>query len=274
VNLLNGQDASTFVAGTAATAAVVTPVTAATTTQGISAFSGTATYAEAATFTITQAIDGTISSVTADTNLTNATTGQLLAVAGDNLLVNGPQTAVGAATVVGGLSITSTAPLAPSTVAAPLVTVSAASVAGTATGITAYAGALSFQVGADNSIDNQVQVNLANSYTTASLGLGGIGNDLTTQAGAQAYIDIAKGALDKLVNQRAELGATQNQVAFVQANLATSIEQTTAAVSSIRDADMAQEMADFTKNQILTQASTSMLAQANQAAQNVMTLFR
>jgi len=45
-------------------------------------------------------------------------------------------------------------------------------------------------------------------------------------------------------------------------------------VSSIRDADMASEMAAFTKNQILTQASTSMLAQANQAAQNVMTLFR
>jgi len=76
------------------------------------------------------------------------------------------------------------------------------------------------------------------------------------------------------VAQRADLGATQNQIASIQANLATSIEQTTAAVSTIRDADMATQMADFTKNKILSQVGTSMLAQANQAAQNVMSLFR
>ena len=137
---------------------------------------------------------------------------------------------------------------------------------------TVSAGAASsFQVGADNDVNNRVSLDLSNSYTTTGLALTG---DLTTQANAQAYIDTAKAALDTLVNQRADLGATQNQISFIQANLATSIEQTTASVSSIRDADMAAEMADFTKNQILTQASTSMLAQANQAAQNVMTLFR
>ncbi len=131
--------------------------------------------------------------------------------------------------------------------------------------------ASSFQVGADNDVNNRVSLDLSNSYTTTGLGLTG---DLTTQANAQAYIDTAKAALNTLVNQRADLGATQNQISFIQSNLATSIEQTTASVSSIRDADMAAEMAAFTKNQILTQASTSMLAQANQAAQNVMTLFR
>jgi flagellin len=137
---------------------------------------------------------------------------------------------------------------------------------------TVSAGAASsFQVGADNNANNRVSIDLSNSYTTTGLGLTG---DLTTQANAQAYIDTAKTALNTLVNQRADLGATQNQISFIQSNLATSIEQTTASVSSIRDADMAAEMADFTKNQILTQASTSMLAQANQAAQNVMTLFR
>lgn len=157
------------------------------------------------------------------------------------------------------------------------VTYGAADVAGAAGSVTtsgraAYATALSFQVGADNDVNNQVGVDLSNSYTTASLGLGG--GDLLSQANAKAYIDLAKSALDQLVTQRADLGATQNQVAFIQANLATSIEQATASVSAIRDADMASEMAQFTKNQILTQASTSMLAQANQAAQNVMTLFR
>jgi len=140
----------------------------------------------------------------------------------------------------------------------------------------------SFQVGADNTANNQVAVNLSNSYTTTDLGLGTVtstglqtaNSDLLTQAHAQTYIDTAKTALNTLITQRADLGATQNQLGFVQANLATSIEQTTAAVSSIKDADMAAEMANFTKNKILTQAGTSMLAQANQAAQNVLTLFR
>ncbi len=152
------------------------------------------------------------------------------------------------------------------------LTVDSNLVTGGAGSFTVSAGATSsFQVGADNDVNNRVSLDLSNSYTTTGLAITG---DLTSQANAQTYIDTAKAALDTLVNQRADLGATQNQISFIQANLATSIEQTTASVSSIRDADMAAEMAEFTKNQILTQASTSMLAQANQAAQNVMTLFR
>ncbi|HIP07370.1 MAG TPA: flagellar protein, partial [Mariprofundaceae bacterium] len=152
------------------------------------------------------------------------------------------------------------------------LTVDSNLVTGGAGTITVTGGASSnFQVGADNDVNNRVSLDLSNSYTTAGLSLTG---DLTTQANAQTYIDTAKAALDTLITQRADLGATQNQISFIQSNLATSIEQTTASVSSIRDADMAAEMAEFTKNQILTQASTSMLAQANQAAQNVMTLFR
>lgn len=152
------------------------------------------------------------------------------------------------------------------------LTVDSNLVTGGAGTITVTGGASSnFQVGADNDVNNRVSLDLSNSYTTTGLGLSG---DLTTQANAQTYIDTAKAALDTLITQRADLGATQNQISFIQSNLATSIEQTTASVSSIRDADMAAEMAEFTKNQILTQASTSMLAQANQAAQNVMTLFR
>lgn len=152
------------------------------------------------------------------------------------------------------------------------LTVDANLVAAGAGTINVTSGASSnFQVGADNDVNNRVSLDLSKSYTTTGLSITG---DLTTQANAQTYIDTAKNALNTLVNQRADLGATQNQISFIQANLATSIEQTTSSVSSIRDANMAAEMAAFTKNQILTQASTSMLAQANQAAQNVMTLFR
>lgn len=146
-----------------------------------------------------------------------------------------------------------------------------------APGQSAYASPLSFQVGADNTVDNQVTVDLRNSYTTTSLYgayTGTATTDLLTQANAQNYIDKAKAALDKLVTQRADLGATQNQLSYVQANLATSIEQTTASVSNIRDADIAAEMANFTKSQILVQAGTAMLAQANQVQQNVLRLFR
>lgn len=82
-----------------------------------------------------------------------------------------------------------------------------------------------------------------------------------------------KEAINTLMSQRTDLGATQNQLALIQANLATSLAQTTASVSSIHDADMAAEMATFTKNNILTQASVSMLTQAHQAAQNVIPLF-
>ncbi len=132
-------------------------------------------------------------------------------------------------------------------------------------------GTAAVQVGADNNTNNQVTVDLGKAYTTTGMSLGG---SVSTQSLAQAHITTAKASMDALITNRADLGATQNQLGFVQANLATSVEQTVAAVSSIRDADMAAEMANFTKNQILTQAGTSMLAQANQAAQNVLSLFR
>jgi len=136
--------------------------------------------------------------------------------------------------------------------------------------------ATTFQVGANNVTGDQVAVNLGNAYTTTALSLAGgvTAGGIDSQANAQTYINTAKTALDTLITNRADLGATQNQLSYIQANLATGIEQVSASVSSIKDADMAAEMATFTKNQILTQAGTSMLAQANQAAQNVLSLFR
>ena len=150
-------------------------------------------------------------------------------------------------------------------------TLAAGDVTGTAIGSFATTAGTNntFQVGANVGTDNQVDVNFTNDYSTTGLSISG-----TLASDAAAYAGLLDTALSTVVSNRASLGASQNQLSYVAANLATSIEQATASVSTIRDADMAAEMANFTKNQILTQAGTSMLAQANQAAQNVLSLFR
>jgi len=268
VNLLNGT-AGTATAGVKATLAAATVTTAASGINGFAITTDGAKFSEAATFTATIDATGKTTSITSNVDLTNLTDGSVIARAGSNLLSAAQQatpTASGTAFTVASIGMAFTSTVATAATQATTVTTGAATAGTAATRLS------SFQVGADNTGDNQVNLNLGNSYTTTSLGLGT--GDLTTQANAQAYIDTAKTALNAIVTQRADLGATQNQVAFIQANLATSIEQTTASVSSIRDADMAAEMAGFTKNKILTQASTSMLAQANQVSQNVLSLFR
>ncbi len=137
--------------------------------------------------------------------------------------------------------------------------------------ITSAGAASTFQVGAENSANNQVNADFTNSFSTTGLGITG---DITTAANAQTYIDTLTTALGTLTTNRAALGSTINQLGYVSANLSTNIEQLSSAISTIKDADMAQEMAEFTKSQVLVQAGTAMLAQANQASQNVLSLFR
>ena len=137
--------------------------------------------------------------------------------------------------------------------------------------VTSAASANTFQVGADNNANNRIDVGFNSDYSTTGLSISG---DITTVANARAYADVLTTALSTITTNRADLGATQNQLSYVGSNLATSVEQISAAVSTIRDADVAAEMANFTKSKILVQAGTAMLAQANQAAQNVLTLFR
>ena len=276
VNLLNGQDATKA----AVTGAVTSVATTATTTvpTGTTSFanSGTALFTENASFNVTTNGAGQITKLTSSVDLHDAN-GKLLASAGDNIMgtvVNSTGTSTTetskATNTTLGIILTGTNGAGP--------TAGTGTLSGLATGGTQYQAhgdylkVASFQVGADNTSNNQVNVNLLNKYDSASLGLGT--GDLTNQANAKAYMDTAKAALNTVVSQRADLGATQNQIASIQANLSTSIEQTTAAVSTIKDADMATQMAEFTKNKILSQVGTSMLAQANQAAQNVMSLFR
>ncbi len=105
-----------------------------------------------------------------------------------------------------------------------------------------------------------------------STGLGVAALDLVT--GASVAIAALDEAIKGVSTARATLGAYQNRFEHTINNLNVAVENLSASESRIRDTDMAQEMVSFTRSQILTQAGTSMLAQANQAPQNVLSLLR
>ena len=98
--------------------------------------------------------------------------------------------------------------------------------------------------------------------------------DISTQDGAAAAITSVQAAINTVSTQRANLGAIQNRLEHKINNLETSSENLTAAESRIRDVDMASEMTEYTQTSILVQAATSMLAQANAAPQNVLSLLQ
>jgi flagellin len=95
-----------------------------------------------------------------------------------------------------------------------------------------------------------------------------------TQAGANAALSVADGALAVIDNIRADLGAVQNRFESTIANLQNVSENVSSARSRIQDADFAQETAALTRGQILQQAGLSILAQANQSQQSVLSLLR
>jgi flagellin len=141
-----------------------------------------------------------------------------------------------------------------------------------------------FQVGAnDTETISTTAVNLTGAIGTA--GTGGL-SDLTglssasavktalSSGGALAALSTIDGAIKNVSTARANLGAVQNRLEHRLNNLATYQENLTASESRIRDVDMAAEMTSYTKSNILQQAGTSMLAQANQAPQNVLSLLR
>ena len=105
-----------------------------------------------------------------------------------------------------------------------------------------------------------------------SLGLDAI--DISTQEGAGNAIAVINAAIEKVSTARSDLGAIQNRLDHTINNLGVTTENMTAAESRIRDVDMAEEMMQFTKNNILTQASQAMLAQANQLPQGVLQLLQ
>lgn len=109
---------------------------------------------------------------------------------------------------------------------------------------------------------------------SASLGIKGLNvNDKNGTAGTYA-IDAISDAISKVSSQRSSLGAVQNRLEHTINNLDNVVENTTSAESRIRDTDMAKEMVNYSKNNILAQAGQSMLAQANQSNQGVLSLLQ
>ena len=104
-------------------------------------------------------------------------------------------------------------------------------------------------------------------------GLGLSYDQLDTATEAQSMLSTIDSAISTLSSRRGDIGAYMNRLSYAAANLTATIENVQAAESIIRDVDMAAEMTDFTKNQILMQAGTAMLAQANMAPQNILSLL-
>jgi flagellin len=130
-------------------------------------------------------------------------------------------------------------------------------------------GTATFQIGA-----NAGQTIGLNISQMDAAGLGVEGLQVTTQAQSTVAIKSLDAALQSVSSQRANLGAVQNRLEHTIANLDTSSENLQSSESRIRDVDMAKEMMEFTKNNILSQASQAMLAQANQQPQGVLSLLR
>ena len=131
----------------------------------------------------------------------------------------------------------------------------------------------SLHVGADADMTNKITVEIGG-MDTASLGIKGLNIKDDSGIAATYAIDAIADAVAKVSAQRSALGAVQNRLEHTIANLDNVVENTTAAESRIRDTDMAEEMVEFSKNNILAQAGQSMLAQANTSTQGVLALLR
>jgi len=127
-----------------------------------------------------------------------------------------------------------------------------------------------FQVGANNTAADRINVSISAVNSTTLTGLGSV--DLVNNA--TSAIDVIDNAITSVSTTRANLGAYQNRFDHTISNLSVTSQNLSASESRIRDTDMASEMVNFTRAQILTQAGTAMLAQANQAPQQVLQLLR
>jgi flagellin len=143
------------------------------------------------------------------------------------------------------------------------------------TGENNVTGSMWFHIGAN--MDQRTRVYIG-TMTAKALGVRNVGDEsimtLETADSANRAIGTLDEALKKVNKQRADLGAYQNRLEYAVKGLHVGSENLQAAESRIRDTDMAKEMVDFTKNQILSQAGTAMLAQANQMTQGVLSLLK
>jgi flagellin len=202
--------------------------------------------------TISESVAGVLAGTTAD--LTGGTTGTatnasgLAAIGGGTMLYDGNSVTVSGGTA-DGLSFDLKGTAADAT-----ITVN---------------GSLSMQIGANEGQDMSVSLG---DMRASALGINSI--DISSSTTAKAAITTINDAITSVSTERAKLGAVQNRLEHTIKNLDTSSENLQASESRIRDVDMAKEMMEFTKNNILQQAAQSMLAQANQAPQGVLQLLR
>ena len=135
---------------------------------------------------------------------------------------------------------------------------------------------MQFQVGAN--VDQNTNVYIG-TMTSTALGLKNISGNgeqlsISTPDSANMAIATIDSAFQRVSRQRADLGAYQNRFEMASNGIAVAAENTQSAESVIRDTDMASQMVDYTRSQILTQASTAMLAQANSQSQNVLAILK
>jgi flagellin len=128
-------------------------------------------------------------------------------------------------------------------------------------------------VGPDDSVFNRIEVNVNDmSASGAFVGLGGL--SVASQSSAQSAITSIDLAITKVSQVRGDLGAYQNRLSYNLRNTENSLENNSASESTIRDADVALEVSEFTRYQVLSQATTAMLAQANVIPQNALSLLQ
>lgn len=143
------------------------------------------------------------------------------------------------------------------------------------TGENTVTSSMWFHIGAN--MDQRMRVFIG-TMTASALGIRNVGDEnimtIETPADANRSIGIIDDGLKKINKQRADLGGYQNRMEMTVVGLDVAAENLQAAESRIRDADMAKQMVDYTKNQILSQTGTAMLAQANQNSQLVLSLLR
>ncbi|MGA1196396.1 MAG: flagellin, partial [Candidatus Latescibacterota bacterium] len=129
------------------------------------------------------------------------------------------------------------------------------------------------QVGANASAVDRIELTVSN-MSTGTTGLNLSGKSLSTLSGSRDAISTIDLAIDLVSSTRADLGVQQNRLQYTIRNNNVSMENIQASESLIRDADVAEEVTEFTRSQILTQSSTSLLAQANATPQNALTLLQ
>ncbi len=132
---------------------------------------------------------------------------------------------------------------------------------------------LDFQIGANNATDNTITVTIDNLSTNGDV-TAVTGGDVTSRANALTAITNIDTAIDTINENRSTLGSVQNRFSYTVSNLEVAVENTSAAKGRIVDADFAAETGNLSKAQILQQAGTAMLSQANSAPQQVLSLLK